>query len=141
MSARICAGGVLFREERFLLGLRSRGLTSYPGKWDVFGGHCESGESVEQALTRELLEELAIIPTAWECLGVFAEPDPAANGPAEYHLFVIGSWSGVPRNASAEHERIAWFTLDELAALDLAAREYIEIFATLAGLPTPTSRE
>lgn len=129
---RRCAGGVLFRNGQVLLGLRSAGLAFYPAKWDMFGGHCEPGESVEQTLVREFEEELGVTPREWRKLGVYPDPDPARHGPAEYHVFAIHEWRGDLRNASDENERIAWFDLADLPALDLAAAEYIQIFGALA---------
>jgi 8-oxo-dGTP diphosphatase len=54
------AVGVLIREDgAFLLTSRPAGKV-YAGYWEFPGGKLESGESVEQALGRELLEELGI---------------------------------------------------------------------------------
>ena len=55
------AVGVLMRSDGgFLLTSRPRGK-AYEGYWEFPGGKLESGESVLQALTRELHEELGIV--------------------------------------------------------------------------------
>jgi 8-oxo-dGTP diphosphatase len=54
------AVGVLFdAEQRFLLTSRPAGKV-YAGYWEFPGGKLEAGETVEQALQRELHEELGI---------------------------------------------------------------------------------
>ena len=54
------AVGVLFdAEDRFLMASRPPGKV-YEGYWEFPGGKLEAGESVEQALRRELTEELGI---------------------------------------------------------------------------------
>ena len=50
---------VIERDGRILIGRRQPGQ-SHPLKWEFPGGKVESGETPEQALTRELEEELAI---------------------------------------------------------------------------------
>jgi 8-oxo-dGTP diphosphatase len=54
------AVGVLMQGEEFLLTSRPEGKV-YAGYWEFPGGKLEAGESVEQALRRELQEELGII--------------------------------------------------------------------------------
>jgi 8-oxo-dGTP diphosphatase len=53
------AVGVLVQGEEFLLTSRPEGKV-YAGYWEFPGGKLEAGESVEQALRRELQEELGI---------------------------------------------------------------------------------
>ena len=54
---------VLVREGRWLMQLRDDidGIVC-PGCWGLFGGHLDPGESPEQALRRELLEEISWQP-------------------------------------------------------------------------------
>jgi 8-oxo-dGTP diphosphatase len=53
------AVGVLMQGNEFLLTSRPEGKV-YAGYWEFPGGKLEAGESVEQALRRELQEELGI---------------------------------------------------------------------------------
>ena len=61
----IVAVAILYQKGRFLLQLRDDipGIL-YPGHWGLFGGHLELGETPEEALKRELLEEITyLVPT------------------------------------------------------------------------------
>jgi 8-oxo-dGTP pyrophosphatase MutT (NUDIX family) len=62
-------GAVLVREGRILLGRRSRRKRICPGLWDVIGGHVEAEETYEDALRRELREEIGVNPTSFRVLG------------------------------------------------------------------------
>jgi len=55
----VAVGVLIDREGRFLLTSRPDGKV-YAGYWEFPGGKLEAGESVEQALRRELHEELGI---------------------------------------------------------------------------------
>jgi len=120
-AARVTAGAALVRDGRVLLGLRSAHRASYPGVWDVFGGHCEGSESPREALVRELREELGIELDACAPLASFGG----------YFLFHATGWRGEPANLGDEHDEIAWFGRAELAGLALASSHYVEVLAPL----------
>jgi 8-oxo-dGTP pyrophosphatase MutT (NUDIX family) len=54
------AAGVIVRERSVLLLKRSRHKDFAPGEWDLVSGRVESGESVPEALRREIGEECGL---------------------------------------------------------------------------------
>ena len=124
-----CACGLLLRERRILLGLRSPHRQQRAGLWDLIGGHVEPGESVAEALLRELAEELDIRATAYSYRTTLRERDPARNGARNYHIFMVTAWSGAgPRLCGDEHQALAWYRLDQALNLDLALPDYPDLF-------------
>ena len=62
---------MLQRDGRWLMQLRDEIPTIVaPGCWGLFGGHLDPGETPEQALRRELLEEISWQPTVVELVMV-----------------------------------------------------------------------
>jgi 8-oxo-dGTP diphosphatase len=118
----LCSGG------KIMLARRSMSRAYYPAVWDVVGGHCLGQESPDDALRREMLEEIGVLPIVIRSLGAFAEPKPEIFGEARHHVFAVTEWHGTPRNlAPEEHDEIGWFMIDELSQIRLAAPEYVEI--------------
>jgi 8-oxo-dGTP diphosphatase len=55
------------RDRKLLIYLRDdKPDIPFPNYWDFFGGHVEEGETPEEALVREVEEELAIDLTEWK---------------------------------------------------------------------------
>jgi 8-oxo-dGTP diphosphatase len=129
---RIGAGATLVKNGSVLLGLRNKQRELYPDTWDIFGGHCEEGESSEETLIRELKEEIGITPIRYEKLGVISEPNPRKYGDAHYHVFVVYEWIGELENLGGEHQRIQWFKFNELHSINLALIKYIDLFSQFA---------
>lgn len=120
-------GGVLRRGGRVLLCHRRADRTSYPGVWDLPGGHVEPGEDDAAALARECREELAV-DLASSVAVARLEPSPGVT----FSIRLVSGWRGVPRNAAQEeHSEIGWFTAGELGALQLADRRYVPLLAAL----------
>jgi 8-oxo-dGTP diphosphatase len=58
---------LLDRHNRLLIYLRdNKPEIPFPNYWDFFGGHVEVGETPEQALVREVMEELGVNLTRWD---------------------------------------------------------------------------
>ena len=86
--------GLLLRNGAVLLARRSAGRQAYPNRWSFPGGHVEAGESLDDALIRELREEIGVTPLSFEQIAAIEEPDVQANGEATYRMFAVTSWSG-----------------------------------------------
>jgi 8-oxo-dGTP diphosphatase len=99
------AAGLLVANRRVLV-VRARATEVYVPP----GGKIEPGEGAEQALIRELGEELGIIVRA-DALTPFGrfrgEAASAAGRALEMEVFSVGGWSGTPAPA-AEIEEIRW---------------------------------
>jgi mutator protein MutT len=125
-------GGILIRDGRILLGLRSPHRRFCPDCWDTIGGHVEAGETLEQALVRELGEEIGVVPSAWARLTHLTFADP--EGLTDFTLYRIDAWSGEPSPCNHEHTELGWFTIDEACRLpNLASQQYLPVFDLLRG--------
>lgn len=107
------AVGVLVRAGgAVLFGQRPAGKP-YAGWWEFPGGKLEAGESVEQALARELHEELGIEVRESRPWVVREHVYPHAH--VRLHFQRVVAWTGEPR--ARERQALAW---RRPAAIDLA---------------------
>lgn len=127
--AHDCVGALLVRDGRVLLGRRADDRAWLPGAWDVFGGHIEPGESAEDALRREVGEELGIAPAGMRELGVLEGMTPDAW---RLRLYAITAWHGEARNLRPdEHAELRWCTQEEAAGhLTSAHPRFADIIAS-----------
>ncbi|MGQ2975509.1 MAG: (deoxy)nucleoside triphosphate pyrophosphohydrolase [Sphingopyxis sp.] len=115
-SLVVVAAALIDRDGRLLVQQRPEGL-SMAGLWEFPGGKLEPGETPEQALIRELGEELAIdVDHACLAPACFAS-DMLGNRHLLLLLFVCRKWRGTPvaQHASA----LRWVRPVELHGLDM----------------------
>jgi 8-oxo-dGTP diphosphatase len=87
-----------------------------PGKWDVWGGHCEAGETSEACAIRELREEIGVEITDPQALK-FLMIRPVEGREESVFAYVFDG-DGTP--PVYEGERAEWFTPEEAASLSMA---------------------
>lgn len=110
-------GGRIYVQRRSL----TRAL--FPGCWDLVGGHAEAGESVEQALAREVVEE-----TGWRLTGlgpVVEIIDWEAGGVARREVDLLAQVDGdleQPQLELTKHTEGRWLLPSEALVL-LQGRE------------------
>jgi 8-oxo-dGTP diphosphatase len=121
---------VLLRANEVLLAKRSPTRRAYAGLWSFPGGHVEAGESLEQALHRELEEEVGISPTDFRLFSQITDP---ASATTIYHMYVVTAWTGTPTIRDSEHTELRWFALRAaMLAEGLALPDYCALFAEVA---------
>jgi mutator protein MutT len=124
---------VVLRDECVLLARRSAARKSYPGLWSFPGGHVERGEDFEQALHRELGEEVGIVPVEYRLLAPIADPHVSTT---TYRMYAVTAWRGAPAILDHEHSELRWFPLNAATSLpDLALDAYRGLFDRLKGRP------
>jgi ADP-ribose pyrophosphatase len=135
---RIGVGGVLVRDGRVLL-IR-RGKPPLYGRWLIPGGTVELGETLTQALVRELREETGLTVRQHELLILFDSIEQA--GERVLHHYVIADYlcSYVSGDLCAGSDALeaALVSAAELPAYDLpplALRVVSDALARAAGRP------
>jgi 8-oxo-dGTP diphosphatase len=123
MQERIAntVGAFLVRQSdgEVLMGLRAGWKAAWPLHWDTIGGRVEDGESLDQALIREIQEEVGVRPTTFRLLAIIRERRPDIHGDMLHHVYAVTSWqSGEPSNTSDEHTELKWFSVDDMRALN-----------------------
>lgn len=114
MSERIVVVGAALWHEGRMLAARRSAPPELAGRWELPGGKVEPGERPEEALVRELREELGV------------EAEPVERIPGEWPLgrpgYVLQVWSaellsGEPAPLE-DHDALRWLGVDELDAVD-----------------------
>ncbi len=104
MIANVVAG-ILTKDGKFLVEKRRDDDDADPGYVEIPGGHVREGESLENALRREMKEELGI---EVERMKLVSESlATATNGEKQrIHYFHVERWNGIIR--SKEAEKVYW---------------------------------
>jgi len=124
-------GCVLERGDEVLLEYRPANARCYAAQWDTPGGHIESGETPEQAIIRELDEELGFKPAVIRAAARFDDIDTTSGQIFRHHVFradVDGSL------AARDGQQLAWHPRGELAARDDVASAAIRSLAAIGGV-------
>ena len=107
----VAAAALIDGTGKVLLAQRPPGK-AMAGLWEFPGGKIESGETPEQALTRELAEELSITVSE-------SDLDPltfASHTYEKFHLFMplysTRKWRGTP--LPSEGQKLAWVAPEKL---------------------------
>ena len=121
---------ILQSGDRVLLCHRAPDRRWYPDVWDFPGGHVEDGERPEQALRRELTEEIGV-----DVGVVVDEPvlhlDDDGTG-FDLTVWHITSWRGKVQNRQPEeHDEVSWLAEAELRDLNYADESYLTVLLEL----------
>ncbi|MEU7643274.1 (deoxy)nucleoside triphosphate pyrophosphohydrolase [Streptomyces huasconensis] len=126
MNERIVVGAALYDDGRLLAARRSA-PPELAGGWELPGGKVEPGERCEDALVRELREELGVeaevverVPGQW----------PLAKG------YVLRVWTARLRSGDPaplqDHDELRWLTPDQVWSVEWLAADVPAVTAALA---------
>ena len=126
MKVQVVAA-VIVREHKFLLGKRAEWKKSAPGYWCPVSGGIETGETEEEAVVREIFEEVGCEAKAVSKITEFDTHD----GKGRIHWWLAEITSGEPYLKNDEHSELGWFTLAEMEKLDKVFAEDLELYRSL----------
>ncbi|WP_326720866.1 MULTISPECIES: (deoxy)nucleoside triphosphate pyrophosphohydrolase [unclassified Streptomyces] len=128
MTERIVVVGAALLNGGRLLAARRSAPPELAGRWELPGGKVEPGETPEQALARELHEELGIAAA------------PVGRVPGEWPLklpYVLQVWTArlLPGSDDPkplqDHDELRWLTPDEIWDVDWLDQDVPAVKATL----------
>jgi 8-oxo-dGTP diphosphatase len=97
--------------------LAERGKEPLKGYWSLPGGLVETGETLEQAVCREVLEETGLEVQTISLFEIFERIMPDQTGKTEYHYVLIDYLCtpvGGRLQAASDVSRVAWVPQLEL---------------------------
>ena len=112
----VVAVALLRSDGLILLQKRPKGR-DMAGLWEFPGGKLEKGEQAEDALARELGEELDIRVDRENLLPACFASAPLASKNLLLLLYTCTQWSGDPR--AVEGQELGWFDLAQMDELDM----------------------
>ena len=126
-------GAIVFEGEKVLL--VERGRPPLEGLWSLPGGLVKTGERLEDAVAREVMEETGLRVTAHSLATVFERIMPDADGRSEYHYVLVDfdcTLLGGDLHPGDDSRRAEWFELSALPSLPMTAgtREVIETWCS-----------
>ena len=99
-----CVGALIKKNENYLIARRAN--VSLAGYWEFPGGRVEKGETDEEALKRELKEELNIETVIGDF--ICSNTHDYGDFKIDLHLYKVKSFSG--NIIKSEHEDIKWIS-------------------------------
>jgi 8-oxo-dGTP diphosphatase len=121
----------LIERNGLVLAAQRSAVMSIPLKWEFPGGKLEAGESAEECLRRELVEELGVTIAVGRPLPLYTH---------SYETFTVTLYPFVCSMTTDaitlhEHAAITWLPPHELYTLDWAAADWpvLEAYARLIG--------
>ena len=126
-------GAVILDGDRVLL--VKRGHAPLKGEWSLPGGTVELGETLEDALAREVREETGLEIAIGPVVEVFDRIDRASDGRVAYH-FVIVDFACAIAGGSLAHasdaEDARWVPVSDLVGYELTEKATTVIHKALA---------
>ena len=106
---------IIVKKDKILIARRAA-HKAMAGKWEFPGGKIEDGETMPEALEREILEEFSVYVKADRFLATNTFSYETFQ--IELHAFYVTHIQG--EFMLSDHDKIAWVTPDELEVYDLA---------------------
>lgn len=127
-------GAIVLREGRILLVRRAN--PPLQGHWSIPGGLVETGETIKEAVIREVREETGLEVEPLQLVEVFERILRDNESRVQYHYVLIDYWCRVvagEAQAGSDVSEVRWANCDELESLAVAPETCAVILKAVAG--------
>lgn len=119
----VAVGAIIYHQDRIVLIRRDKEPSK--GRWTFPGGAVELGESLEEAVRREVLEETGLDVEIGEVAAVVEHVDRDETGQVRYH-YVIVDYNARPAGgmlqAGSDVSDALWASLADLDGLEMTEK-------------------
>jgi ADP-ribose pyrophosphatase YjhB (NUDIX family) len=122
--------GICFRETenniQVLIAKRNNDRELYPGKWECGGGQVYAGENLEEAVKRQMSDELGVLVNRIVVFGTYEMETPHLEQKKIPAILFVCYFSGYvdgkgPKINPKEHSEWKWQPIDSLSGIDFIA--------------------
>jgi 8-oxo-dGTP diphosphatase len=118
---------IIEKDGKFLLGKRSPEKRAAPEYWCPITGKVEAGESQQDAVIREVFEEVGLTVQVRDKIISMDSRDKKIC----LHWWRVDILQGEAYLKNDEHSQLGWFTLEEMGQLEPIFHEDLELFISL----------
>ena len=115
----VAGHALIERESKYLITRRSKLSTYMPLKWDIPGGIVEPGETLEEAIYREVCEETGLTIQVGRVVYVYANRDQLPVRQTFQAVYLCKYKSGDVRLNPSEHDMYQWLHYNDIASVGM----------------------
>lgn len=87
MKTRLVVVAIIEKDGKILMGNKAKDVGPYPNTWRLPGGGVEEGESLEEAMRREIKEETNLDVASLDKINLDEDEEPDKNGEMTHYTF------------------------------------------------------
>lgn len=121
MKTRVIVSAVIERNRDLLFGRKKANVGPYPNTWHLIGGGVDDGESLIDAIKREIKEEAGIEVEISRSLGFDEDYEPNKHGEITHYIFLVFLAKYVSGEIKADDDivKLEWISKDKLSEIEL----------------------
>ncbi|MFH0955973.1 MAG: NUDIX domain-containing protein [Candidatus Falkowbacteria bacterium] len=121
MKTRLIVSAVIEKDGLLLLGRKKANVGPYPNAWHLIGGGVNDGESITQAIKREIKEEAGTEVEVGKSLGFDEDYEPNKHGEMTHYIFLVFQAKYVSGEIKPDDdiEKLEWISKEKLSQIEL----------------------
>jgi ADP-ribose pyrophosphatase YjhB (NUDIX family) len=129
MKIRVIVSAVIEKDGDLLFGRKKADVGPYPNTWHLIGGGVNDGESLIEAVKREIKEEAGIEVEIEKSLGFDEDYEPDKHGETTHYIFLVFQAKYVSGQIKPDDdiEKLEWIPKKNLSQIELN-RPAIKLF-------------
>lgn len=129
MKTRVIVSAVIEKDNKLLFGRKKKDVGPYPNTWHLIGGGVNDGESLQDAIRREVTEESGVVIEIVKSFGFGDDYEPDKHGETTHYIFLVflAKYISGEIKAGDDIEKLEWFSKDKLSQIELN-RPSIKLF-------------